>query len=172
MYINVCKIKRKAACDSWLATQKSLDHILDLWQPLMRKECSAFATLLAQNAFRSQFVPAQSNICKCRIFGFIRACFAFNGKLISTLLVASFICRPRRVVPSGEPRFNQLLRGGIWKLKLERILSGMCRTENKAVNISLLNSSFGTRKQLPIKMIYFNLCVCSEADRVSLKGKY
>jgi hypothetical protein len=41
MYINVCKIKRKAACDSRLATQKGLDHILDLWQPPMRKERSA-----------------------------------------------------------------------------------------------------------------------------------
>jgi hypothetical protein len=61
------------------------------------------------------------------------------------------------VVPSGGPWFGRLLRGGIWKLKLERIVSGMCRTENKAVNIPLLNSGFGTRKQLPIKMI-FSIC--------------
>lgn len=45
--------------------------------------------LAAQIAFRLPFIPAQSNIRKCNIYGFIRACFAFIGKLIATWLVAS-----------------------------------------------------------------------------------
>jgi hypothetical protein len=108
MYINVCKIKRKAACDSRLATQKGLDHILDLWQPPMRKERSALIPCQHSMPFL-----AQSIICKCRIFSFIRACFAFIGKLIATSLAASFICRPRRLSLPVSLKFNQLLRGGI-----------------------------------------------------------